>query len=856
MGEVYRAHDTKLDRDVAIKVLPAEFAASHDRVARFEREARTLASLNHPNIGAIHGLEDSGGTKALVLELVEGPTLADRIGQGAVPLDQALSIARQITDALEAAHETGVIHRDLKPANIKLRPDGTVKVLDFGLAKAYEAAGSRDQTLSPTLTSPAQTMQGVILGTAAYMSPEQAGGEEVDQRSDIWAFGVVLHEMLTGRRLFDGSSVAHVLARVLERELDFAALPAATPPSIRRLLRRCLERDRRKRLHHIADARVEIDEALSGTPGEAATTLAAGASGRGIGTFAWPVGALVVGAVISGAAVWSMTRPEPPMLAQFEITTPEQARPGSPIMDDVAISPDGQVIVYASGTAPGGTGLYLRQVDQLAVTALRGAEIAATNPFFSPDARQVGFVDVPARALKAVSVLGGPASTLASLSDTGAPLGADWGPDGSVVIGSPGGLWMVPATGGSPERLTTRDQSSELAHAWPDVLPDGNGVLFTSVTGTTDSSVIAVLSLESGEITQLVSGGSHPRYVPPGFIVYGSGGSLRAVRFDPDRLTVRSGPVPVLEGVATENQGAGVMFALADNGSLVYRTGASASGQSTLVWVDRDGIEEPFGLAPRDYFQVFVSPDGSRVAAAMGGQAGGGGLWVTDIDRPVLTPIPTGEITPFGQLWTTDSRRLVFGTVRTTPAGVFRALADGTGQVERLTTVEDSAWVSVEGRTPDGGAVVFTHPAQGGTRIGMLAMGEGGGEREWQPLIERAGGASMLSVAPQGDWIAYQSLATGQYGVYIERFPESGDRRQISDERGGWARLWSVDGSELYYRRLGDGAMMAVSIQTSPTVTIEPPRVLFESQGYIPLGTPAPGQGAARQWDLGPEVAS
>src|SRR5262245_21597068 len=467
MGEVYRARDTRLGRDVAIKVLPASFASSPDRIARFEREAKTLAALNHPNVAAIHGLEESDATRALILELVEGPTLADRIGARPLPLADALAIAKQIADALEAAHDKGIIHRDLKPANIKVRHDGTVKVLDFGLAKAFEVAPAGDGSQSPTLTSPAATMAGVVMGTAAYMSPEQAEGLDVDQRSDIWSFGVVLYEMLTGSRLFGGESVQRVIAKVLERDVELSRLPPATPASIRRLLRRCLERDRKRRLHHIADARVEIDEALPGAGGEVAAT----AIGSRPAYVTWTLGVLALSfAAVAGFAIWRLTSVEPPAVARFEITTPAAAPPRILFnYSDLAVSPDGMRVVYGSGDSPAAARLYLRQSNQVEVTPIEGSE-GSSEPFFSPDGQHIGFIALLENALKRVSVLGGPPTTIVRF---GRPIGgASWGPNDTIVFGggNGGGLWQVSAQGGEPKMLTTLPSGGvSFGHNWPDV---------------------------------------------------------------------------------------------------------------------------------------------------------------------------------------------------------------------------------------------------------------------------------------------------------------------------------------------------------------------------------------------------
>ncbi len=820
MGEVYRARDTRLGRDVAIKVLPASFASNPDRIARFEREAKTLAALNHPNVAAIHGLEDSGGSKALVLELVEGPTLQDRIGTRALSLNDALAIARQIADALEAAHDQGVIHRDLKPANIKVRPDGTVKVLDFGLAKALEGSGQSDPSLSPTLTSPASTMQGVVMGTASYMSPEQAEGADVDQRSDIWSFGVVLYEMLTGSRLFGGDSVQRVLAKVLERDVDLSALPATTPASIRRLLRRCLERDSKRRLHHIADARVEIDEALSGG-GEHAATTAVTPTGVARPSYAiWGLGlvVLVLGAV-AAFALWRLSRTEPLAVAQFEITTPPDATPRlGGALPDVAISPDGSRVVYASGTNNGSSRLYIRQTNQVEVAPLRGAE-RATAPFFSPDGQHVGFIDGVEASLKRVSVLGGPPTTIAVI---GQPIGgASWGLDDTIVLGGGlgRGLWQVSARGGEPKMLTTLDPKTQVAgHNWPDVLPNGKGVLFTLSGTTAATSRIAVIAFDSGVITELVSGGSQPRYVSTGHIVYAVDGTLRAVAFDQDRLAVIGSPVPVLEGVLTKNQGA-ALFSVAPSGSLVYLNGSEIAGvRRELVWVDRNGGEKHIAFADANPFWPRLSPDNTRAAFISGND-----VWVSDLARGTVSRVSDVGTAQF-VFWHPDGRRVLFSAIVDGRRHLLLQSADGTGKPERL-PYADARVLSPEGWARDGRIVVsFQSPKSQGWDIGLLSPN---GDA-LQTFLGTPANEDSFTISPDGRWIAYEADRTGQYEVYVERFPEGGDRHAISAPDGGEDPTWAPSGKELFYWRPKDKAMTVVQIQTATRLTSGEPTVLFE----------------------------
>ena len=536
MGQVWQATDTQLNRQVALKILPDAFADDPDRLARFQREAQVLASLNHPNIAAIYGIEEAEGTRALVLELVEGPTLADRIAKGPIPLDEALPIAKQIAEALEAAHEAGVIHRDLKPANIKVREDGTVKVLDFGLAKALDPAPDTDPSQSPTLTA-AATQMGVILGTAAYMSPEQAAGQPTDKRGDIWSFGVVLFEMLTAQRLFSGKTVSHVLAKVLDRDVDFAALPTTTPEPCRRLLRRCLEREPKRRLRDVGEAVIHLEEATAvsahdvAAPSEPTAVLQLQLWQRPVPL---AIAALCL-VVLTGLTVWSLMRPaDPPAesLRRFAL----DIGPASPILVAnihamPAWSPDGTRLVYAANV--GGTHqLYLRTLDDLEARPIDGTE-NAFEPFFSPDGEWVGFSSpsgLTSGELKRVAVRGG---TPLTLCECYPPAGATWLRDGTIIMphqpdGAPPTLHRIPEAGGTPEPLTTLEtESGELAHLWPHALPGGTDVVFTILTSqSADASRVAVLSLDTGEQHVVVEGGFNARYVPTGHLVFGRQGAL------------------------------------------------------------------------------------------------------------------------------------------------------------------------------------------------------------------------------------------------------------------------------------------------------------------------------------------
>jgi hypothetical protein len=708
MGEVYRARDTKLNREVALKVLPDQFSLDADRLARFKREAELLASLNHPNIAAIYGREDAEGTQALVLELVDGPTLADRIAEGPIPPNEALPIARQTADALDAAHEHGVIHRDLKPGNIKVRPDGTVKVLDFGLAKLTDPNVSNVPnvpnalSMSPTITNVSMmTGIGLLLGTAAYMAPEQAKGRAVDKRADIWAFGCVLYEMLTGKRTFAGEDVSDTLAFILTKEPDWNAIPANTPESIRKLLRRCVDKDRKRRLADIADARFEIDEALAAPAG---TTQAAATTPRVV---RWrrpavlaPF-ALVAGAAIASVAVWFALRPVAPRVSRLVIAPSSTAELSiNGVEQALAITPDGSRVIYVGNN---NQQLFVRALDALEPTAIfKGAPRA---PFVSPDGQWIGFVD-NTNVLKRVAVTGGPPVTVASLD--GGSRGATWGPNDTMIFATNNattGLQRVAAGGGPVTVLTRPDHAQgEADHFWPEMLPGGRVVLFTitAQTGGLDAAQVAALDLQSETRKILVRGGSHAHYVPSGHLVYAAGGTFRAVAFDPGSLETRGTPVPVIPDVSMTGDGA-VDATIARDSTLAYASGgATAVTQRTLVWVDRTG-RETIAAPPSAFVYPRLSPDGQRVAVYTGDRERD--IWIWDLIRLTLTRATFDPALDGHPAWTPDGRRLIFSSERAGARNLFWEAADGTGAVERLTespNLQDAASVS-----PDGTRLIF-----------------------------------------------------------------------------------------------------------------------------------------------------
>ena len=842
MGQVYQATDTKLHRDVALKVLPQAFTDDPERLARFEREATVLASLNHTNIGHIYGLEEAEGQKALVLELVEGPTLTERIKQGPIPVDEALAIAKQIAEALEAAHEQGIIHRDLKPANIKIKEDGMVKVLDFGLAKAFQPdASDPNMSQSPTISlTAAATQMGMVIGTAAYMAPEQAKGKVVDKRADVWAFGAVLYEMLTGQKPFTGKDVSDTLAAVLRIDADFDALPDETPPRLRQVLKACLQKEPKDRVRDIGDVTLAMDGTFD-TP--VPETSASETPRPQVWQRPVPLVLAVVALVgIAGVAGWglkpqTLSRP----LARFAITQPTPdwltISIGNP---DLTISQDGTHIVNRAG---GEGGLMIRPLAQLEATRLPELGMVFA-PFMSPDGASIGFRSLRGNSLERVSVLGGPSVTICPLPIGFYGFGASWGADDTIIFGAtqPGRLMRVSAGGGEPDEVTVPNaELGEVSHEWPDILPGGRAVLFTIIsTGPIENAQIAVVDLETGVRKALVPGGSYPRYAPTGHIVYGVSGTLRAVGFDLDSLEVTTNALHVLDGVMTKNTGA-ANFSFSRDGTLVYAPGTADGGgaQRTLVWVDREGREEPFDLPPGGYAWPRISSDGSRVAIGMTGLEGAD-VWTSNVARGTLSILTTDPAGDVRALWTPDGDRVVFSSERE-PQGLFWKAADGSGPAEPLLASEDPP--PFDGLTPldwsaDGTELIIHYSGpDGDLDIGVVSMEA---ERSWQPLLSSGAVEANRALSPDSRWIAYQSNVTGQHEVYVERFPDLGDREQISTS-GGQVPVWSLDGSELFYRDLSSSRMMVVPIDTEPTLTLGDATVVFEGT-YLDL--------IGRQYDL------
>jgi serine/threonine-protein kinase len=806
MGEVYRATDTNLARQVAIKVLPQAVAADAERLARFDREAKTLAALNHPHIAAIYGLEKSVGTTALVMELVEGPTLADRILQGAIPLDDALRIARQIAEALEAAHEQGIVHRDLKPANIKLDRNGSVKVLDFGLAKTTPAAtvASALVSASPTITTPAMTEAGIILGTAAYMSPEQAKGHAVDQRCDVWAFACVVYEMLTGRRAFPGNGVTETLAAILERDVDWSRLPAATPASVRTLLRRALAKDPRRRLHYIADARLELEDAHA-TP-ERMTA----ATGRV--PWLWIAGATVA-LILVVVGTWrlssaSSTVAMPSARLSF---VPEPAL--SATADGVlAMSPDGQHIAFVAGPQ---ASLYVRDVDRFEARALPGTEGAST-PAFSPDGKWIAFY--AARKVKKVALTGGMPLTLTEI-DEGFGLG--WESDESILFnpGRVGGIWRVSAAGGAPQEVT-KLQGGETRHRDPEGLPGGKAILFGANAGPAPMQVVAQ-SLVTGE-RHLIDRGTSPHYLRSGHITYVQDGSLMVAPFDVSRLEKTGSAVVALTGVRQTSLNT-AQIAFLQTGAMAYVPADGGGRRDTLVWVDRSGAEQPTTVSGEAFSMPRLAPDVKRVAVAIGASAATltqGDLWIFDLTRETRSRLTFDGVSIF-PLWEPAGRRLLLSSGQSGTYQLVMKTLDG--------TAPDTPMLSERGInyplswSPDGRFVAtVTFDKNSANDIWVLTTGPA---PEWQPFVQTRFREGAPTFSHDSRLIAYASDQSGRSEIYVRPFPGPGEAITVST-RGGDEPLFAHNAPTLFYRRGEE--MMSVEIAAGPPIQVGTEHRVFE----------------------------
>ncbi len=856
MGVVYRARDARLNREVALKVLPPVFAEEPTRMARFEREAQLLASLNHPRIAAIYGIEESGTTRALVMELVEGPTLAERIGpstpsarpkaastsraqtaasgsaarpasaaaassharKSGLPVDEALPIAQQIAEALEYAHEHGVIHRDLKPANIKVTPDGGVKVLDFGLAKAMgpeEASG--DMSNSPTL-SIAMTQAGFILGTAAYMAPEQAKQKQVDRRADIWAFGCVLYEMLTGRMAFHGETITDTLAEIIKGEPDWNALPADTPPPVQRLLRRCLIKDPKQRLRDIGDARVAIEETLSGAAAETegadtASQIAASSSSLRR-ALPWALGAVTV--LLAGLAAWLLLQPKAPQnVIRFSVASPENQE--FVYGGEGSVSPDGRTLAFVAQTGPEQPPmLWVRRFDSLTAVEIPGTE-GAFLPFWSPDSQWIG-LQADHKLVK-VAVSGGPVQTLCPEGI----LGATWSRDGVILFSNEGHLYRVSDTGGTPAEVLAPGPAER--YWYPQFLPDGRHFLFVAGAGNASGDFAAVGSLDSTSIRRLIRVGSDAIYASPGYLFYREQSALMARPFDAGALRFTGPAVPVAQNVGEFAGPRFGYFSVSSAGVLAYQTQPNTA-TNQMVWFNRAGQKLGTVGQPEVYTNPALSADGTRLAVGVG-ELGKTAIWLYDLKRGTasrLTFNPTDETNP---VWTPGGSGILFSSNRTGPYGIYEIAADGLGSTQKIyQSKTDQA--AIDGVTADGKYAIYdTASAPSSIQLWILPLSGGG---KPFPFVQgHNSGAANGQFSPNGRYVAYASNETGSAEVYVQTFPQHTGRWQISAS-GGTQPMWRQDGKELYYLT-PDDKLMAVDVDTTAAAfQAGIPRELFQTQ--------------------------
>jgi eukaryotic-like serine/threonine-protein kinase len=838
MGEVWRARDTRLSREVALKVLPESLSRDHDRLQRFEREAQVLASLNHPNIAAIYGVEEATGATALVLELVEGPTLDERIKQGRLPADEAVAIARQIAEALEFAHERGVVHRDLKPANVKLSPDGRVKVLDFGLAKAMAAdvSGRSDSAISPTVTS-LGTIAGVVLGTAAYMAPEQARGSSVDRRADIWSFGAVLWEMLTGKRAFEGDTVSDTLASVLRAPIEWKDLPPATPRGVVRLLERCLERDSKKRLRDIGEARIAL-ETLGAEPEAAAVAAAPSAPQRSaVKTIAWAVATVVI--AISAVAIVGFMRQAPLLQPVVRFQIAADAKLAS--MSWPRISPDGRTVAFLGRDTNGKQSIWVRPIDAFAPFQLQDTEGAARF-FWSPDSRYVAYF-IGRSQLKKSPVAGGPAQLIGE-ADGGAD--GSWGAGGEILFDgrATDALRRVAASGGSATQATHPDEAKgEAGHAWPFFLPDGRHYLFLAMTKRVgEKATICVGSLDKPGSTPLTPTDSRAEYAN-GYLLYVLQGTLVARRFDPDKLVVSGEPIPLVEKVAVDANNT-ASFSSSDNGVLTFVQGETAVA-SELVWMDRSGKELGKIGTPGPYSDVELSPDGTRLAYGFADKSGTQDIWVRDLKREVasrLTFDPRNDVWP---VWSPDGRRIVFASDRGGHIALFMRDANGTGTEQPVYGSDDSEVGAIDWSQDGRRLSLDILPPSRRWDIKLLEM-DGGGKQPSDYLVTDASERNG-HFSPDGRYLAYMSNESGTNEVYVQTVPPGGGKWQISNGGGGQPQ-WRGDGKELFYLSPGD-TLQAVPVAIGGTFEPGIPKALFKQsmeRGNIPRNCFSPAADGQR----------
>jgi len=824
MGVVYRALDTVLGRRVAIKFLPGHCATDAARRARFEREAKLLASLEHRNIGRIYGLETAGDACFLILELIPGTTLASRLAHDPPEMDESLAISRQIAEALDAAHERGIVHRDLKPANVMITPEGEVKVLDFGLAKALQSDSSANIDELPTATIDS-TETGVVMGTAAYMSPEQARGQAADKRTDIWAFGCILYELLVRRRVFLGETTSDLLAAVLTQEPDWQVIPPSVPQHIVKLLKRCLQRDRRRRLRDIGDVRLELEEAPAGPSAPAET--AERKSRRAV----YALAGVIVGAALAIFAT-SFMRPTASALRVTRFVIPlGRDEIITPLGSSVRLSSDGSQLAWAVSDSEGRTQIYHRRLDDMKATALPGTA-SGYAPFFSPDGGSLAFLHSGSRTFKKLALSGGAPSTVYPYDASSSPGAWATGGDVYLIVQYPGNVIKVSPSGGAPKPVTTLDsKKEEVTHTRPVLLPGGKAMLFVIGGGGMDSyddGRIAVQSLETGERKILVEGGMAPAYSPTGHIIYAHDGKLLAVPFDAKRLAVTGSPVPVVEGVFMCVNTGSAHYSLAENGTLAYAPGVVLGGARQLVWVDRAGNKETLPTPARAYLHPRLSPDGKRLAV----EVEGGPMhdfWSYDLARGVMSKVTT-DGTSHWPVWTPDGARISFRRWTSNYFTMWWSPADRSAPPERLTDIgrgqSPASW------SPDGHVVAFTQVSpETGADVYVLDMA---GDRKPRPLVQTRFAEGSPKFSPDGHWIAYTSNESGRNEIYVQAYPGPGAKIQISVD-GGTDAVWRPNGGELYYRD-GD-KMMVVQVNTKGSFQASKPTLLWRGHYALGLGS-------------------
>ena len=812
MGEVYLATDSSLDRQVAIKVLPGSMTRDKERVARFEREAKLLASLNHPNIAAIHGFHDSSGTRFLVMEYVEGQTLSDHLKNGAVAVEDALDIAKQITEALEAAHGQGVVHRDLKPANVMIRPDGAVKVLDFGLAKAMsDEVSGQEQANSPTITAN-YTRPGVVLGTAAYMSPEQARGRPLDKRTDIWSLGIILFECLTGERLFQGETANDSMGAILHKDPDWSLLPPGTPPTIQLLLRRCLSKDRKRRLHDVADARIELENSLV-DPTSTSLGLAAAILDvpRKRHSWRWAAMLAVVFAAVGVVTGWVLKPPPPSRVVRLTMSIPPQILVDS--WQGPVFSPDGrQILIHAQESENASRVLMVRDLDQQGFRQLAGTD-DARGPFFSADGAWIAFEQDD--KLKRMPLRGGSPITLC---DAPSMRGGTWAADGSIIFApdNTGGLMRIPASGGTPEPFTTLgDDGASTSHRFPSALPDGRGVLLTSTIdyASWDRTSIMVVSGAGGAAKELIKGGKGGKYVAPGYLVFQRENTLLAARFDLDRLELSSAAVPVMEGVAGDASWQ-PKFSIDDHGTLMYID--STESDWRLVFVDRLGNEEPIGKHIGQFGRPRLSPDGRFIAMGIRN----GSEWqlgVLELERDILRVFRSSEEVA-NWVWAPDGQWLgVAARQQSGLTDLYRVRADLSGKLERLTQSERPRWP--EDWAPDGLSLLFTEriPPTGEGDVNRLTFDEQGNvKRDSEVIADGPNWQVRARYSPDGKWISYTSYESGDGEILVRPSDGSGTPVRVSTSEGRTSR-WSPTEDVIYYLGQESGQLTLYAVKYTVT---------------------------------------